>query len=1182
MASFKLAEGTALAFIRVMFRHLGRRGLLLGLCLLTSAAAGQGIDRNANGMSDVWESAYGASGLAPGGDADGDGFTNLQEARAGTNPFDARSRPSLEVPTTPAPNTVRLRWPSLAGKSYTVEVSTDFTNWLPVTAAWLGDGNERVVDLNLNTTVVPGGVSYSRWTGLGSSVSLANLKTYATSGSPAPNSTANATSLETSQTSPDLNTYGQWLRGWIVAPTTGSYTFWVAADDQAELWISTDANPGTKQLAASTASWTSYRQWTKYPSQQSAPRVLQAGRRYYVEAFLREYTGGDHFSVGWTLPGGSTVQVIGGTAITPAGQSLAATAAAAGGRLFYRIASSDVDSDGDGVTDYEERLIGFDPNNPQTTPRVNDRDAILGLLDAGNVITVGTPEPRAYEATNTRARFTFFRSGNINPLLLRYSVGGTATPSTDYVALSGTVLLPVGQNSVSVDVTPVNDGAFEPAETVSVTILPDASYQIGNPTNATVTIDDAADVVFIATLRPDIAQRSGGSGYATLRMAGNKAFADFSLGFGNLNSAQLDTQLYVSPSGSGGTTVLTQPTGQISRVRWNFEAAAGLTTAQIVAALEEGRLWARVRSSTVSTGEIYGKFAKELAWQTMPNPPTPPAAPTLATTDADASRFLVQASFGPTAASIAALRSGGTTYASWIAAQQALPITRHLPYYQARRAELLARNPDNDGWQTPRNEAFWQAAVRSEDQLRQRMALALSEIIVISQFGSLDGQHEAVTKWYDMMLEEAFGNYRTLLGRVTRSPVMGEYLSMIRNAKPDPATGREPDENYAREVMQLFSIGLSALHPDGTLKLDANGLPIPTYTQNDIRGLAHVFTGWGPFYDPANPPRWSDGSVAAQNDWFWWGWDSLNPMSFYPAYADQVDRTIVGGTVIAGSLVGDARLNAALDALFNHPNVGPFLARQLIQRFVTSNPSPGYIHRVASAFANNGSGVRGDLGATLRAVLLDYEARSADVLADTAFGKLREPLLRMAHLLRACDATTIRAAAGDTRLFLNLQYSMPEQAPLLSPSVFNFFQPVYSRPGPIGAAGLLSPEFQILTDTSVVSLFNVQYAATFWGTWTSELTPGQTDNVNVVLNLDSLVAILNAAAPTPADAQQAMLNELSKRLLSGRMSTALRTEIMQAFAELPSWFGYAADRQRTRVGLALGVIMASPEFNVQR
>lgn len=1166
-----------------MLLALGRTVCALTLVsLLAGGASGQGIDRNANGMSDLWESAYGAAGLDPNGDADGDGFTNLQEARAGTNPFDARSRPALTVPTAPAPNTVRLRWPSVAGKSYAVEVSTDFQNWLPVTAAWIGDGTERVVDLDLNATIVPGGMTYSRWTGLGSSVSLANIKTYAATGTPAPNASASLTTVETAQTSPDLNTYGQWIRGWIVAPTTGSYTFWVAADDQAELWVSTDANPAGKQLVASTANWTSFRQWTKYPSQQSAPRSLEAGRRYYVEAFLREYTGGDHLSVAWTLPGGTTPTVISGTSVAPAGQSLAATAAASGGRIFYRIAASDVDSDGDGVADYEERLIGYDPNNAQTVPRVNDRDGILALLEAANTITVGTSEPRAYEATNFKGRFTFFRSGNLNPVTIRYSVGGTATPGTDYAPLSGTVLLPIGQNAVSVDVAPVNDGVFEPAESVSVTLLPDAAYQIGNPATATVTIDDAADVVFIATLRPDVAQRSGGSGYATLRMAGNKAFADFSLGFGNLNADQLDSQLYVSTSGAGGSTVLTQPTGQISRVRWNFAPAAGLTTPQIVAALEEGRLWARVRSSTVTSGEIFGRFVKELAWQTMPTPQTPPAASAAPATDAEASRFLVQATFGPTAATIAALRSGGQTYAGWIAAQMALPITRHLPYYQARRAELLARDPNNDGWQTPRNEAFWQAALRADDQLRQRMALALSEIIVISQFGSLDGQHEATAKWYDMLLEEAFGNYRTLLGRVTRSPVMGEYLSMIRNAKPDPATGREPDENYAREIMQLFSIGLSQLHADGTLKLDADGLPIPTYTQSDIRGLAHVFTGWGPFYDPANPPRWSDGSIAAQNDWFWWGWDSLNPMSFYPSYADQQNRTIVGGAVISGALVGDARLDAALDALFNHPNVGPFLARQLIQRFVTSNPSPGYVYRVASAFANNGAGVRGDLGATLRAVLLDYEARTSDVLADTAFGKLREPLLRMSHLLRACEAATIRAAAGDPRLFLNLQYSMPEQAPLLSPSVFNFFQPVYSRPGPIGAAGLLSPEFQILTDTSVVSLFNNQYALTFWGMWTSELTPGQTDNVNVVLNLDSLVAILNTAGLTPVAAQNALLDELSRRLVSGRLSAGLRNEILQAFAELPSWYGYANDRQRSRVGLALGVIMASPEFNVQR
>jgi len=462
------------------------------------------------------------------------------------------------------------------------------------------------------------------------------------------------------------------------------------------------------------------------------------------------------------------------------------------------------------------------------------------------------------------------------------------------------------------------------------------------------------------------------------------------------------------------------------------------------------------------------------------------------------------------------------------------------------------------------------------------MAFALSQILVISQFGALDGDHEGTTLYYDMLLEKAFGNYRDLLKEVTLSPMMGTYLSMIRNRKPDPVTGHAPDENYAREIMQLFAVGLNMMHTDGSLILDAEGMPVPTYTQDDIVRLAHVFTGFGPHYDDLSPPQWNPGNVASRNDWFLYGNDPLRKMTFYSQFHDTKDRTILGGVTIPAGTDGNARLDLALDAIFNHPNVGPFLARQLIQKFVTSNPSPGYIHRVATAFNNDGSGTRGNLGATMRAVLLDFEARSPTVTNSFSYGKPAEPLLRFSRILRVVPSILPRASVSDPRYYINFQYGIPEQAPLLSSSVFNFFQPVYSNPGAIARSGLLSPEFQIFGETNAMRQANHSFAMIYWGTNTSAKVPGGTENASLNFDYTSLVAILNTSGLMPAQAQNKLIDHLNDRFLFGKMSASLRTEILQAFTTLPSWFDYTTDRQRERARVALYLTVNSPEYFVQR
>jgi uncharacterized protein (DUF1800 family) len=456
------------------------------------------------------------------------------------------------------------------------------------------------------------------------------------------------------------------------------------------------------------------------------------------------------------------------------------------------------------------------------------------------------------------------------------------------------------------------------------------------------------------------------------------------------------------------------------------------------------------------------------------------------------------------------------------------------------------------------------------------MAFALSQIFVVSQIGGLDGDHEAVTQYYDMLIGHAFGNYRDLLEDVTLSPVMGTYLSMIRNRKPDWDTGHEPDENYAREVMQLFSIGLVELHPDGSVKRDAEGNPIPTYTQDDIVGLAHIFTGWGPHYDDANPPLWSNGTVADRDGWFRYGRDLMRPMSFYPAYHDEEDRTLVGGVTLSGDLSGEQRMQQALDTLFYHPNVGPFIARRLIQRFVTSNPGPGYIQRVAAIFDDNGSGVRGDLGAVIKAILLDPEARNPEFRSGQGRGRPVEPILRVSRLLRATPLAPVRSAEGDDRLFINYQWGMPEQAPLMSPSVFNFFQPEYASPGAISDAGLDSPEFQILSETTGIKHANILRGILFWGIWTRE-EDANGDNLILQLDLSPWVSVLDVDGLTEPEREALLIDRMNEVVLGGGLSPETRQLIEDGFNSLPSWIDLEPNDLESRVRIALYWMLVSPD-----
>ena len=525
----------------------------------------------------------------------------------------------------------------------------------------------------------------------------------------------------------------------------------------------------------------------------------------------------------------------------------------------------------------------------------------------------------------------------------------------------------------------------------------------------------------------------------------------------------------------------------------------------------------------------------------------------------DAARFLTQATFGPTLAEITRVNAIG--YNAWFAEQLAAPANLHRPYLQAQASAGI------DVYQNSRQEAWWQHALRGNDQLRQRVAFALSELLVVSdQSGAIEGQPIAMANYYDLLVTGAFGNYRSLLEQVTLSPVMGHYLSMFKNRKPDAITGIRPDENYAREIMQLFSIGLVRLNMDGSIVLSA-GQPVPTYTQDTIRGFAHVFTGWNWANCPANNWDWCPSGPV---DWPNAGWDAywlqaMAPMAAYHAsegtkqLLDYAGASPPGGLLPAnGSAQSD--LAAALDNLFNHPNVPPFVARHFIKRLVSSNPSPAYVGRVAAVFANNGSGVRGDLGATVRAVLMDAEARTLQSLASNR-GKLREPLLRQSQLWRALDA---RADDGRYREW-NAEYYLG-QAALRSPTVFNFFLPDYRPPGELSTLGLDAPEFQITTDTTIASVATGLGAKVFWA-WRG--TPNASPE-DILVDLAPDIAL--------AGDPMRLVDRYDLVFMGRTMSPFMFNTIATYIATLPN----TAQGRRERVQNAIWLVMSSPEYAVER
>lgn len=520
--------------------------------------------------------------------------------------------------------------------------------------------------------------------------------------------------------------------------------------------------------------------------------------------------------------------------------------------------------------------------------------------------------------------------------------------------------------------------------------------------------------------------------------------------------------------------------------------------------------------------------------------------------------MLTQATFGPTDAEIDAVIASG--YSAWITQQLAAQSSSHLTYLDNRLAQLRLTNPTATLSANHFYESFWLYSATGQAQLRERMKLALSEIFVISMVDpNIDIR--GAGSYYDMLGANAFGNYRTLLEQVALHPMMGIYLTHLANQKEDTATGRNPDENFAREVMQLMSLGVQELNMDGTVRRDASNNPIPTYTPSDISNLARVFTGFSWYAATPTNATFSGGSRTPDS--------YVRPMIPYAQYHSTSVKTFLGTTIPQGSSDGAADLRIALDAIFNNLNVPPFICKGLIQRLVTSNPTPAYVGRCSATFVNNGSGVRGDLGAVVRTILLDTEARDITALSATTSGKVREPMIRMANWMRAFGATSV---SGNYLLNSTSANTSLSQSALASPSVFNFFRPGYIPPNTrLGTANLTAPEFQIVDEVTVAG-----YANTMQGAIGNGIGTGT--DVRSAYTREIAVA---------ADAN-ALSDRMNRMLLYGTMSTTLRARLVESInsVAVPAATGTNQAAIDTallnRSKLAVYMTMVSPDYLVQR
>ncbi|ABC62490.1 DUF1800 domain-containing protein [Erythrobacter litoralis] len=535
-------------------------------------------------------------------------------------------------------------------------------------------------------------------------------------------------------------------------------------------------------------------------------------------------------------------------------------------------------------------------------------------------------------------------------------------------------------------------------------------------------------------------------------------------------------------------------------------------------------------------------------------------------TDAQAARFILQASIAASDGAIAEVKDLG--YEPWLDAQMNLGNDRSARAFFADRGYDAVDGNRHYFSRRPADNMMWSQLIRGTSGVRKRAALALSEFFVVSLNSvSITWRSQALGEYWDILNEHAFGNYRDLLEAITLNPAMGVFLNTLGNRKAD-GKGRVPDENYGREVMQLFSIGLYELNIDGSLRTDSAGDPVDTYDNDDVTGIAKAFTGYDYDYSGVGfTTNAGDGGRQVQDPDY-----ARQPMTADLAkwrrprgegFHSDEEKSFLGTTIAPGTGAAET-LRLTLDALYNHPNVGPFLGRQMIQRLVTSNPSPAYVQRVAETFNNNGSGVRGDLRAMFKAVLLDDEALSDSGVSSNTFGKLREPMLRFAQFGRTFGA---RSSSGNWDVGdLSSSSNRLGQSPLRSPSVFNFFRPGYVPLNSQAADnGLVAPEFQIVNESTVATYVNfMERSIEGRGSWMNDIEIPYASELGI------------------AHDSTALLDRLDLLLTARQLSQSTRSTILAALDDNPVAASDPEEDKLRRIHIAVLLVMASNDYMVQK
>ena len=814
-----------------------------------------------------------------------------------------------------------------------------------------------------------------------------------------------------------------------------------------------------------------------------------------------------------------------------------------------------------------------------------------------------TNETQAIEESGQFAKFQITRTGGSAAVSVTFTLSGNADPikgsatATDFElhysdggAVSGTTLsLAANQNNRVVEIRPISDGLHEVPEVVNFSLAAGASYDLGASTSVAIAIIDAANTdanrkVFLNTFVPQSGVATTASGTMSFILQGDNDAGLLNYTFSNLTTQQVDQHIHLT---NGPILKDIEFSGPVFDFPWDLSLENGApfqTEQELLDALFEGRVFVNIHTADFPAGEIMAVFVYDASVT-----PPPTTQLTEAEVDLDIVRFLNQATFGATPEDYAALRDqidadGAnrlSVYSQWIESQFQLPRTEYLPFLDAQLPIFLDATGNDEPGHLIRKDAFWTVAAFAKDQLRQRVAFALSQILVVSEQNSdVRNAHRGTADYYDTLVRHANLTYRDLLEEVSRHSVMGAYLSHLRNEKEDPAAGYFPDENYAREVMQLFSFGLVARNPNGSIKLGGDNLPIQTYDNDVIREMAQVFTGLsfsktvsnGNMVDNNNFTLGSNFGNGYQFRW-------TEPMRFFGNRHDISEKLLFAdnGTQLiipAGTPAGQ-ELDLVIDALVAHSGTAPYVAERLIQRFVTSNPSPDYIERVAGAF-----GATGDMTAVIRAILLDEEARNPAVMITPHFGKFKEPVLQMTAMLRLHQAYSFVAIGDDTSVipvagdayaldyanagrFVNGAMLLRTggmnigQEALMSPTVFNFYSPDFAPTGALSNNSLVAPELELVTETQIYTAFNIYHGLIRNGEirnnrYTRENGVIAQDLLRVRLRQDRIRSIWDDAAGDNTAKAAAVAEFLDFYMNAGRLnylgSSATLTELTNALA----------------------------------